>query len=67
VHRAPAIASNTARSACWDDWTVAEAKARPELGSVSDAIVSWDTAGDQTQPCDIALGPLLDYVRKGSR
>ncbi len=45
-----------------DEWFVAEAKARPELGSVSDAIVSWDTAGDQTQPCDVALGPLLDYA-----
>ena len=27
-----------------------------------DAIVSWDAAGDQTEKCDVALGPLLDYA-----
>ena len=34
---------------------------------MSDAIVSWDTAGDQTQPCDVALGPLLDYAWSSSQ
>jgi hypothetical protein len=32
---------------------------------VSDAIVSWDTAGGQTQPREVALGPLLDYAYTG--
>jgi hypothetical protein len=41
---------------------VAEAKARLELGSVSDAIVSWETGGDQTQPREVAVGLLLDYA-----
>jgi hypothetical protein len=42
--------------------SVAEAKARLELGSVPDAIVSWDTGGGQTQPREVALGLMLDYA-----